>query len=462
MSLFTRIPPSIFLCLGLAIPATAELHSLNPRIQKITAEVSEDRITSILKKLEGFGTRHTLSNPDDLKRGIGAARQWIAAEFRGYSPRLEVSFDSYKVKKQRRVYKDVEVVNVVAVLPGKLHPERQIVISGHYDSLNLGNINWQDTQAAAARGEERKPEDFEADAPGVTDDASGTAAVMELARVMSQYEFENTLVFVAFAGEEQGLLGSTLMAQKARKEARQIEAVLNNDIIGSILTGDARSSNGVVRVFADDAMDSPSRQLGRYIKEVGERYVPSMRVDLIFREDRFGRDGDHHPFQDEGFAAVRFSTPSENYENQHSATDTLANTSVPYIARVARINGAVAASLALAPPAPVVTQKIEKGPNAGHVMPTIQRGKSRYAALLKWKLEKPDADLAGFVVLMRSTTAPFWEHEWSVGKVNEFEFPDLSIDDVVFGVKAVDQEGNESLTSAYVLAKRPPRTIETY
>jgi hypothetical protein len=294
----------------------------------------------------------------------------------------------------------------------------------------------------------------------VTDDASGTACVMELARVLSQFEFEKTLVFVAFAGEEQGLLGSTLYAARSKKENQKIEAVLNNDIIGSDVSGNGRMENRRVNVFSEDPQDSHSRTLARYIKDMGEKYLPSMRVDLMFRADRFGRGGDHTPFNQEGYAAVRFSSPSENFTHQHTLTDTFANTSVPYIARVTKVNGAVAASLALAPRAPVVVNEVERnGRKMEQLM--LQRGRTRYDAALRWKHEKPEADLAGYVVVMRSTTAPNWEREIYVGKVLEYTMPDVSIDEVVFGVKAIDKDGNESLVTPYVPAARQKRTIET-
>jgi hypothetical protein len=284
---------------------------------------------------------------------------------------------------------------------------------------------------------------------------------MELARVLSQYQFEKTLVFVAFAGEEMGLLGSTLYAQKARTLDQKIEAVLNNDIIGSDVSGNGRAENRRVSVFSEDPQDSSSRQLARYIREVGERYVPSMRVDPVFRADRFGRGGDHTPFNLEGFAAVRFSTPVENFANQHSITDTFANTSPPYTTRVAKVNAAVAASLAWAPKSPATTELTERN---GQKVPQLllTRGKTRYDAQLKWKQENPEPDLAGYVILMRATTAPFWEHEIFVGNVTEYTLPDVSIDELVFGIKAIDKEGNESLASPYVQGPRAKRKIETY
>lgn len=416
---------------------------LDPTIQRIVDAVSEDRIAAILKKLESFETRHTLSDPTHPTRGIGAARSWIFEQFKSYSPRLQVRYDTYFVKKQgERIVRDVELRNVVAVLPGTTQPERQIIISGHYDSLALvrreGEIDWSQTEVFA---------------PGVTDDGSGTAAVMELARVLSPYEWEKTLVFIAFAGEEQGLVGSTLYAQKARRENHQIEAVLNNDIIGSDVSGSGARDNRSVRVFSEEPSDSLSRQLARYVKRIGEAYVPSMRVDLIFRHDRFGRGGDHTPFNHQGYAAVRLTTPAENYAHQHTPTDTFENCSPAYTTLVTKVNAAVAASLALAPKPPVVTT--DRG------APLIGRGRSGYAAHLRWRTEAPEADLAGYAIVMRATTAPDWEREIFVGLVTEYVLEDVSIDAFTFGVKAIDKDGHESLVSAYVNPPRPPARIET-
>src|SRR3954471_11896539 len=253
-------------------------------------------------------------------------------------------------------------------------PETEILIGGHYDTLNLGPRATQPQPQPSADGTftpppQPTPEELEKQAalpaPGACDDGSGTAAVMELARVMSQYEFDKTLVFVAFAGEEQGLVGSTLLAGRAKKENQVIEAVLNNDIIGTDVAGNGRMSNTSVSVYSEETMDSVSQQLSRYAREIGQRYLPSMRVDTIFMGDRLARGGDHTPFQWEGYAAVRISTPNEIYANQHRATDTLDKRSVPYTAKVARVNAAVAASLALAPKAPEVLRLPGQGGRGG-------------------------------------------------------------------------------------------------
>jgi Zn-dependent M28 family amino/carboxypeptidase len=434
--------------------------NINATVKKIVDEVSEQNIVATLNKLESFETRNTFSATDDPEHGIGAARKWIYDQFRSYSPKLEVYYDTYKVKKQPRVFRDVDVVNVVAVLPGTTNKDRQVIISAHYDSLN--RIAKPGTPEPGEQPEVDEEKTVAARAPGVTDDGSGTAAVMELARIMSQYQFEKTIVFVTFAGEEQALIGSSPFAVKAQKEKRQIEGVLNNDIIGSEVSGNGRSDNNTVRVFSPEPRDSISRELARYVKTAGERYVTSMKLDLIFREDRFARGGDHMPFIEHGFPAVRITTSSENYANQHTAADTFANTSPGYVTRVTKVNGAALASLALAPKPPVTTRVIKTGANKGKLAPNLARGKSRYDAVLKWTDDNPELDLLGFTVVYRSTRAPFWENEIYVGNVKEFTLENVSIDEYVFGVKAIDKDGNESLVAAYQDGSLPRREIETY
>jgi hypothetical protein len=446
-----------------------------------------------------------------------------------YSPKLQVRFDKYRVKKQgQRVFKDVDLYNVIAVLPGAKMPETQILISGHYDSLNMGNRPagtpaGPGTDAAPLPVGERAPQapltleqqekNAELPAPGACDDGSGTAAVMELARVMSQYQFDKTLVFVAFAGEEQGLIGSSLLAAKSHKENVVIEAVLNNDIIGTDTSGNGRMGNTSVSVYSDETMDSPSQQLARYAREAAERYIPAMKVDTVFMGDRLGRGGDHTPFQWEGYAAVRLSTPNEIYANQHHATDLLENMSVPYTTKVAKVNAAIGASLALAPKAPIVMRApgarggarggatdganpdangggrggatageggragggrggsggAADGSNAGgrggaaggrRPSPMISRG-AGYDAVLSWRAAGPEDGIKGYTVVMRATTAPYWEQEIYVGKVTTFTMKDVSIDDAKFGVKAIGNDGAESLVTPYVYPPRVKTEIET-
>lgn len=471
--LLLAVPP---LALGVQEEAQPS-QRLDPKIQKIVAEISADRIAEIEKKLESFETRNTLSDPDQPNRGIGAARQWIFDQFKSYSPRLQVSFDAHTIPKAGRVWKEIELRNVVAVLPGKMQQaaSRWIMITGHYDSLNL-------RVPPELRNDPAKA--VEIVAPGVTDDGSGTACVMECARVLSQYEFDATLVFVAFAGEEQGLIGARAMAKRLKEKSQTIQAVLNNDIIGSEVSGNGVIDNRRVLVMSEDPNDSPSRQVARYVKRIGERYFPEMTVDLIFRYDRFGRGGDHTAFNQEGFAGVRITTPNEHFANQHSPTDTFANTSPSYAAKVTRINAATAAAMALAPRSPIVsrprpaaavttgtaaTAPAARVTNPATAAPTepddaaaprrqpagpgISRG-GGYDAVLRWDHPDAEPDLAGFIVVVRSTTSPDWEREIWAGNVKEFTLKNTSIDQLVFGVKAVDKEGHESPVSAYVMAAR--------
>ena len=459
-----------------ASPQTPDTR-INPTVRQIVDAISEQRMAATLRKLESFGTRYVLSAQDDPEHGIGAAKRWIYDQLKSYSPRLEVSYQDFTIKKgarQGQIIRDVELSNVIATLPGTIHRDRYILATGHYDSVALIRKPYtgeeQIIAEAVRRGideaEERRylkilpperdlgPLDFEATAseataPGVTDDGSGTAAVMELARVMSQHEFDKTLVFIAFAAEEVGLSGSQTYAAMAKQTGMQIEAMLNNDIIGSDVAGNGQSATNVLRLFAAAPEDSPARELGRYVKQIGERLVPSMHINVVFPGDRFLRGGDQTPFVKQGYAAVRLTTASENYENQHTGTDTLANTSVPYAARVTRINGAALASLALAPVPPVLNWTWDSGPNKGGHVPLLTRGKSGYDAVLHW-LPNTEPDLAGYSVVIRSTTSPVWEREVWVGNVTTYTMPDVSIDDIAIGVKAVDKDGNASLVSPYM------------
>lgn len=469
------------LCASLAFAFSAYPQApqtrLNPTVKQIVDSISEQRIKAILEKFEGFGTRYVLSAQDDPAHGIGAAKRWIHDEMQSYSPRLDVTYQNFTVKqgaRQGQIIRDVDLSNVVAVLPGTIHKDRYVLITGHYDSVALIRKPFTGGEQTIAESVRRGldeseartllkirppdndlgPLDFEATAaqpiaPGVTDDGSGTAAVMELARVMSQYQFDKTIVFIAFAAEEIGLSGSQIYADMAKQTGMQIEAVLNNDIIGSDVAGNGRSATNVLRLFAAGPEDSPARELGRYMKQTAERFVPSMQVQIVFRQDRFLRGGDHAPFLNRGFPAVRLTTASENYENQHTTTDTLANTSIPYTTRVARMNAAVLASLALAPAPPVLNWTYSSGPNKGGRVPLLTRGKSGYDAVLHW-LPNTEPDLAGYAVMMRSTTSPYWERETWVGNVTSYTMADVSIDDVVIGVKAVDADGNQSVVSPYM------------
>jgi hypothetical protein len=481
---------------GFQALAQAPLTRVNPAVKQIVDQVSEERISAIMKRLGEFGTRYVGSEQDSETRGIGAAQRWIEAQFKSYSPKLQVSLDKFTVKKSQRLPKDADLANIVAVLPGTTDKDRYVIIGGHYDSI--ASKRGPGTPRTDDEGP-RSAADVEPNAPGVADDASGTAAVMELARVMSQYDFDKSIVFVAFAAEEIGLNGSKNYADEAKAKNMVIEAMLNNDIIGTDVAGNGSSANNRVRLFSEGPEDSPSRALARYVKETAERYLPSMTVDMIFRRDRFSRGGDHTSFVQDGYAAVRFTTPSENYANQHTATDTFASSSPAYTTRVAKMNAAALASLALAPKPPVVTAPRGQGGFGGRGgrggrggdaaganaadasrggapgtsatsatpapaltpeqqqqrraaaanRPGLTRGKTGYDAALRWANPNPEADLAGYAVVIRDTTSPVWQREIYVGNVTEYTIPDLSIDDVVIGVKAIDKDGNQSLVSAY-------------
>jgi hypothetical protein len=418
----------LFPLLAASLLAQAPPKSIHPRVKQTVDAVSEERIAATMKKIETFGTRY-VGTP-----GNAAARAWIASELKSYSPRLEVREDTWTVNPMPRMTGPQDVVNIVAVLPGKTRPEKQIVIASHHDTV-----------AYLGRGGGSPSGNLSDKAPGVVDNGSGVAATMELARAMSQQEFDKTLVFAIFSAEEQGLVGATLHAQTAKAEKRQIEAVLNNDIMGSDLAGNGFRATHAIRVFSGEPMDSPSRSLARYIKEAGERYVPEMRVDAIFRADRFGRGGDT-PFHQRGYAAVRFTAPAEHYQNQHSVNDNFENSSPAYTTRVTRVNAAAAASLALAPSPPQL---------AG-----LGRGATQYDAVPRWKSDPPEANLAGYALLLRATTAPYWEREIYVGKANEYTVKNFSIDEAVIGVKAYNAEGLESLAAVYATPERPARDVD--
>lgn len=418
--------------LGLALlvvsagAATAQTASsgVDPRISALLEEVDPDRLFDNVVRLTAFGSRSTMSSTEHPEWGIGAAREWIRAEMASYSDRLVVSFDSYDVEPAGRIRIPVDLRNVMAILPGR--SERRIYVGGHYDSL-----------AGAAEGVPQPPVDGEFDnyAPGANDDASGVSLTMELARILSQsvLEFDATLVFIALAGEEQGLVGAGLHAERIAAEGIPVEAVLSNDIVGNSEGGNGILDSRTVRVFSVGPEDSPSRQLARFVREVGARYVPGHEVRLIAREDRFGRGGDHSAFNRAGFTAVRVTEARENYERQHDVFDTPDGIDREYLARNVRVNLAVMAALGLAPPAPRVTAGM------------LGRGRG-YDAHLRWT---PSPGAERYRVTWRTAWGPDWEHSVVVGDVSEYLLPDISIDDYVFGVAAIGPEGHESIVSAY-------------
>ncbi|MDH4066494.1 MAG: M28 family peptidase, partial [Acidobacteriota bacterium] len=299
----TRLMTGMLLAAGALMaaggPLAARQGDLDPRIVALVDAVSEERLGTLLRKLESFETRSTLSSTTSETRGIGAARQWILDEMQSYSPRLEVSFDAYQVPRQGRITRDVDLRNVMAVLPGR--SPRRIYISGHYDSLarpgGQGDANAGRAGAPAAPAPDPNAP-LDNPAPGVNDDGSGTALAMEMARVFSQsgIAFDATLVFMAHAGEEQGLVGAWLHAKKAADQKIPIQAIFNNDIVGNDRGGNGIVDGATIRVYAEGPEDSPSRALARFVQRWGARYVPSHRVRPMARPDRFGRGGDHSAY----------------------------------------------------------------------------------------------------------------------------------------------------------------------
>ncbi len=431
----------VFVLSGIAIgqktkPAT------NPEIRKMITEVSAKNIETSIRKLVSFGTRNTLSEQNDPKRGIGAARDWIFGEFEKISADcggcLKVEKQTFLQPKAPRIPEPTNLTNVVATLKGTTDPSRIYVVSGHYDSM-CGS-----------------PTDAKCDAPGANDDASGTAAVIELARVMSKRKFDATIIFMTVPGEEQGLLGAAHFAEEAKKANMNIEAMFTNDIIGGVMSQKNSPDRNKVRVFAEGVPsnetdqqaatrrsvggenDSQSRQLGRYIKEESDKYLKNFGVWIIYRRDRYGRGGDHIPFLERGFAAVRFTEPNEDYTHQHQNVrtengtfygDTPEFVDFGYVANVARVNLISLASLANAPAKP-------KGVG-------ISTGRLTNDTDLKWDANA-DADLAGYEIVWRDTTSPTWTNSKSVGNVTSFTMTGMSKDNYFFGVRAVDKSGNKS------------------
>jgi hypothetical protein len=389
--------------------------------------------------MESFHTRHVMSSDKD-GFGIKASAEWLLAEFKSLSPRLQVEMDTYELPPQgRRMTQPMTMRNVVATLPGRHtgEQERIFMLHAHYDSY------------ARPVDKDWPRDNFDNLAPGINDDSSGVAALLELARVFSEHEFDATVIFVAFAGEEVGLVGSTLMAARLKEEGKNVCGNIGLDMIGNIEGGNGVFDNRRMRVFSAGPMDSPSRSLARYTKRVGENYLPSAEIELIYRADRFGRGGDHTPFVLEGWAGIRMMEANENYSRQHTVNDTFENMDLDYCTRNIRIVGSVLASLAAAPPAPSVTS------DRGRSM--LGRG-GGYDAALKWNPVVCD-DLAGYIVHWRRTTSPQWEKTIHVGDVTEYTLANVTIDEYVFGVSAVDTSGNQSVVSAYVM---PPRTKQTY
>ena len=433
----------VALFLGLPIVAVAQTTvrpDADPRVEKIVAAVSQQRLQQLLTRLVSFGTRETLSNQDGTTRAIGGARQWIFDELKRSSARLQVSFDTHQIAPQGRITRQVELRNVMAVLPGK--SPRRIYVSGHYDSLNLGDRGQAGLNTGAGPNPQASAEfNHDAEAPGANDDGSGTVLTMELARVFAEsgVGFDATLVFICWAGEEQGLIGSAAHAQDLAAAKTVVEAMFNNDIVGN-----SRGGNGVVdaesvRVYAVGPEDSMARALARHIARTAAVYVPSHQIRLMAREDRFGRGSDQSSFTQAGFPAIVFREANENFSKQHSANDTLDGVDFAYLTQNARVNAAGVAALGLAPAAPKVTN--DRGQNL------LGRGQSGYDADMRWAAS-PGA--VAYRIHWRDTWSNDWQRSQTIGNVTQFALPNVSIDDYVFGVSTISADGHESLISAYV------------
>lgn len=418
----------------------------DPRIAQAISQVSSKQIQANIERLVSFGTRLTLSAQDDASiqrgRGIGAAREWIRSEFERYSKAcggcLEVKTDTFVEQPADRIPQATQLTNVYAVLRGT-DPEnakRIVLVTGHYDSRNSDTF------------------DAKGDAPGANDDASGTAVSLECARVLSQLKFPATIIFLTVAGEEQGLNGSKHFAQLAKQQGWNIEAVLNNDIVG----GDRNSGQdtGVVRVFSEGLpaaadekrirqirslggeSDSPSRELARYVAEAGRSYDAGVKPLLVFRLDRYLRGGDHYSFNQQGFSAVRFTEFREDYSHQHQNIRTENGVeygdlpkfvNFDYVAAVARLNAATLASLAAAPAPPANVRLLTKD--------------LENDSTLAWDAS-PGGLASSYEVVWRATSSPDWEHVQPCGDRTRCTLP-VSKDNVIFAVRAVGKDGNRSL-----------------
>ncbi|MBP6001915.1 MAG: M28 family metallopeptidase [Pyrinomonadaceae bacterium] len=414
----------------------------NPEIAKMVKEVSAKNIEATIRKLVSFGTRNTLSEQDNPTRGIGAARDWIYSEFQKISADcggcLDVQKQSFVQPKANRIPEPTTLTNVFAVLKGTTDPTRVYVVSGHYDSMCTS------------------PTDAKCDAPGANDDASGTAVSLELARVMSKQKYDATIVFITVPGEEQGLLGAAYYAEQAKLAKTNIEAMITNDIVGGVTTQKGSINRNKVRVFSEGVPsneneqqantrrsvggenDSASRQLARYIKEQAARYLKNFGVMMIYRRDRFGRGGDHIPFVERGFTAVRITESDEDYTHQHQNVrteggvfygDTPEFVDFEYTANVGRVNLIALASMANAPAKPQ---------NVGIVTARLTNDTD-----LKWDAGT-DADLAGYEVVWRDTTSAEWTNSQFVGNVTTYTVKAMSKDNYFFGVRSVDKAGNKS------------------
>ncbi|MDX1480628.1 MAG: M28 family metallopeptidase [Woeseiaceae bacterium] len=427
----------------LALVSIAEAQTADVR-HELAAAVSAERIRSDIETLVGFGTRHTLSETQSETRGIGAARRWIADEFERIADDcggcLEVVIVSGVVSGETRIPDPVEVVSVLAIQRGTLDPSRMVMMSGDIDSRVSD------------------PMDATSDSPGANDNASGMAGTIEAARVLSQREFPGTIVYAGLSGEEQGLFGGEIVAEHALDQGWRIKAVLNNDMIGNISGIDGVTDNATARVFSEGTravetaeearirrfsggeVDSPSRNLARYVDRMADEFIPNLDVMMVYRLDRFGRGGHHRPFNEAGIPGVRIMETHEHYHRQHQDLreengirygDTIDGVNFDYAAKLTALNVVTLAGLAMAPPYPADVE-IE-----GAVQPSTT---------LSWSLPEGEAagNLAGYKVYWRLTTEPQWTHSRYVGLVDEYTLENLVIDNYLFGVASVSTDGYES------------------
>lgn len=413
-------------------------------LHSLQADVSADRIEADINRLVGFGTRHTLSETESDTRGIGAARRWVKDEFDKISSDcggcLEVFYVSDFVEGETRIPNRTEVVNVVALQRGTLDPDRVVMMSGDIDSRVSD------------------PLDGTSDSPGANDNASGLAGVIEAARVLSKEKFAGTIVYAGLSGEEQGLFGGKILAAYALANGWQVKAVLNNDMIGNIKGIDGVIDNSTARVFSEGTrfleteeearvrrfsggeVDSPSRNLARYIDRLADDYIPNLDVMMVYRLDRFSRGGHHRPFNEVGMPGVRIMETHENYVMQHQDLrtedgiaygDVIEGVNFDYARKLTSLNVVALAGMASAPPFPANVE-IE-----GAVQPSTT---------LKWDVPtgRKARNIAGYRVHWRLTDAPQWTHSIDVGKVSEFTLQNIVIDNYFFGVSSISNDGAQS------------------
>ena len=434
----------LFSCLLFGVASAQKVINRNDEIASMVSEVNPDSLKSYISNLVAFGTRSTIGDTQSKKSGIGAARSWVVSKFSQFAKnsngRLSAYLDTTTYKADgKRVAKDFSLANAVAILKGTDAADKRIfIISGHVDSRVTDVMNGK------------------SEAPGANDDGSGVAAVLETARIMSRHAFPATIIFVAVSGEEQGLLGSTFMANKAKAEKWEIAAVLNNDIMGSNnSSGTNIIDNTRLRVFSEGLPnfeldktgkyirqlglenDGQSRQLARYVKEVGERYVDHLEIKLIYRSDRFLRGGDHMPYLENGFAAVRLTEMNENFNHQHQDLrtengieygDLIKFMDFEYLRKNTAVNLSVLANLAMSASKPLDVK--------------IDVKNLSNSSALSWKAPK-DGKVVGYFVLMRESSSAMWEKKFFTTST-EMVLP-YSKDNYLFAVQSVGENYTESL-----------------